>query len=408
VTAVSFSRCVVAAAVLVFTLAASADIVTKWNERALACVAQANEEPQVAARTMAIVHTAIFDAVNSIEARYSPYKVRVTTAPGSSPEAAAVAAAHAALVALYPDQRTALDADYSASLAKIADGSGKDGGIAVGEKAAAGILALRASDGASAPNTYRPVTSPGVYVPATLPLATRWANVTPWVVERSSEFRPAPPPALTSELWARDYNEIKDLGRKKTTLRTPQQTETALFWTIIGPRSWDPIVRQLAAAPGRSLIQNARLFALVEMAAADAYISVFDAKYTFNFWRPITAIRNGDTDGNDATARIPDWEPLVDTPPHPEYPCAHCITSAAVGAVLESEFGTGPVSNLSMTSPTTPGAAHKWTTIRDYTNEVSEARIYGGLHFRNSTVVGQEMGRKIGELAVQRYLTPVR
>jgi hypothetical protein len=357
---------------------------------------------------MAIVHTAMFDAVNSIDARYSPYKVRVTTAPGSSPEAAAVAAAHAALVALYPDQRTALDADYSASLAKIADGSGKDGGIAVGEKAAAGILALRASDGASAPNTYRPVTSPGVYVPATLPLATQWANVTPWVVERSSEFRPAPPPALTSELWARDYNEIKDLGRKKTTLRTPQQTETALFWTIIGPRSWDPIVRQLAAAPGRSLIQNARLFALVEMAAADAYISVFDAKYTFNFWRPITAIRNGDTDGNDATARIPDWEPLVDTPPHPEYPCAHCITSAAVGAVLESEFGTGPVSNLSMTSPTTPGAAHKWTTIKDYTNEVSEARIYGGLHFRNSTVVGQEMGRKIGELAVQRYLTPVR
>jgi len=164
-------------------------------------------------------------------------------------------------------------------------------------------------------------------------------------------------------------------------------------------------VRQLAVTPGRSLIQNARLFALVEMAVADSYIAVFDAKYTFNFWRPITAIRNGDIDGNDATARDPSWEPLVDTPLHPEYPCAHCINSAAARAVLESEFGTGP-NPLTMSSSTAPGAVHKWSTVREYAEEVSAARIYGGLHYRNSTVVGMAMGKKIGELTVQNYLKP--
>jgi hypothetical protein len=164
-------------------------------------------------------------------------------------------------------------------------------------------------------------------------------------------------------------------------------------------------VRQLAAAPGRTLVQNARLFAVVEMAGADAYISVLDAKYAFNFWRPITAIRNGDLDGNDATNRDAGWEPLIDTPLHPEYPCAHCITSAAVRAVLESEFGTGAAS-LSMTSSAVPGVTHKWASIEEWANEVSVARIYGGIHYRNSTVVGKDMGKKIGELAVKNYLKP--
>jgi hypothetical protein len=166
-------------------------------------------------------------------------------------------------------------------------------------------------------------------------------------------------------------------------------------------------VRQLAATPGRTLSENARLFALVETATADAYIAVFDAKYTFNFWRPITAIRNGDIDGNDATVREPDWEPLVDTPLHPEYPCAHCITSAAAAAVLRSEFGVGPIPVVTMTSPTAPGVERKWTTIQEWADEVSDARICGGLHYRNSTVIGKSMGRQIGELAVKRYLQPV-
>jgi hypothetical protein len=156
----------------------------------------------------------------------------------------------------------------------------------------------------------------------------------------------------------------------------------------------------------RSLIENARLFALLEMAVADAYIAVFDAKYTFNFWRPITAIRNGDIDGNDATTRDPDWEPVIDTPPHPEYPCAHCIASATARAVLESEFGTGPHA-LSMRSPTAPGVERHWTSIKDFADEVSSARIYGGIHYRTSTEVAKRMGSQIGELTVQNYLKPV-
>lgn len=400
-------RWLVALVILALPAIAAADVVTEWNQKSLACVTEAKQLPFVAARTMAIVHTAMFDAVNSIEGRYTPYKIKVSAPPGSSSEAAAVAAAHAALVELYPDQKTVLDTAYTASLAQIPDGSGRAAGIVVGEKVAAEILAWRASDRANAPNSYRPSTAPGVYVATSLPIGSQWGSVVPWVMERGSQFRPAAPPLLASQEWARDYNEIKELGGKNSTLRTPDQTEIALFWTITGPASWDPIVQQLASAPGRSLIENARLFALVEMATADAYIAVFDAKYTFNLWRPITAIRNGDMDGNDDTSRDGGWEPLIDTPLHPEYPCAHCITSSAARAVLESEFGAGAI-RLTMTSATVPGVVHKWASIEEYAEEISAARIYGGIHYRTSTTVGQAMGKKIGERAVQNYLKPAR
>ncbi len=395
-------------AILVVPGVAAADVVTEWNERAIASATEARQLAFVATRTMAIVHTAVFDAVNSIDGRYAPYKVKVSAPPGSSPDAAAVAAAHAALVRLFPAQRATLDGAYMASLAKVADGSGKAAGIAVGEQVAAEIIALRASDGADVPNTYRPSTTPGVYVPTTLPVASQWGNVTPWVMQRASQFRPAAPPQLAGPDWARDYNEIKDFDGKKRTLRTAEQTDIGRFWAVTGPASWDPIVRQLAAAPRRSLIENARLFALVEIATADAYIAVFDAKYTFNFWRPITAIRNGDMHGNAAISREPDWEPLIDTPLHPEYPCAHCITSAAAGVVLEAEFGKGSIPVVTMMSPTAPGVVRKWASIKEYVDEVSAARIYGGIHYRTSNVVGQAMGRQIGEMAIQQHLKPIR
>jgi len=352
-----------------------------------------------------MVHVAMFDAINSIEGGYTPYKFKVPASPGSSAEAAGVAAAHAVLGKLFPDQKSVLDSAYAASLAQIPGGSGKTAGIAVGEDVAAKILALRASDGADAPNDYRPSTAPGIYVATTLPIVSRWGNVTPWVMQRGLQFRPSPPPQLTSQQWAQDYNEVKDLGGTKSTSRTADETDIARFWIITGPQISDPIARQLASAPGRSLIQNARLFALLEMAVADAYIAVFDAKYNFNFWRPITAIRNGDIDGNDATTRDPDWEPVIDTPPHPEYPCAHCIASATARAVLESEFGAGPHA-LSMTSPTAPGVERHWTSIKDFADEVSSARIYGGIHYRTSTEVAKRMGTEIGELTVQNYLKP--
>jgi hypothetical protein len=383
-----------------------ADPVIDWNQKADAAILEAKVYPFAGTRVMAIVHTAMFDAINSIEGQYTPYKFKVSAAPGSSSEAAGNAAAHATLVALFPEQKAALDQAYQDFLARISEGAGKTAGIAIGEDVAAKVLASRATDGSDAPNTYRPVTAPGVYITTTLPVGPQWGNVAPWVMDKGSQFHPPSPPALTSREWAADYNEIKELGGKKSTRRTAEQTEMARFWTITGPQSFDPIVRQLAGVPGRTLSQNARLFALVEMAVADSYIAVFEAKYAYNFWRPVTAIRNGDIDGNDATERDAAWEPLVDTPLHPEYPCAHCINSGAARSVLEAEFGTGP-NPLTMTSATAPGVTHKWPNIEAYAEEVSVARIYGGLHYRNSTVVGKAMGKKIGELACQNYLKPV-
>jgi PAP2 superfamily len=403
---VTLALCVIP--MVVIPMVVRADVVMDWNEKALASTTVAKQPTTVATRTMAIVHTAMFDAMNTIEARYSPYQVKVSAPAGSAVDAAGVAAAYTALRTLFPDQTTALDTAYQASLAHIAEGPGKASGVAVGEQVATAILAHRAADGIDAPNIYRPSTAPGVYIPTTLPVASSWGQVTPWVLERGAQFRPEGPPPLTSQEWARDYNETKDLGGKKSTRRTAEQTDIGRFWTVTGPPSWNPVVRQLAAAPGRTAIQNARLFALVAMATADAYIAVFDAKYTFNFWRPVTAIRNGDLDGNDATSREPGWEPLVDTPLHPEYPCAHCITSGAVAAVLEAEFGAGSLPAFTLTSPTTPGVIRTWTRIQEYIHEVAMARIYGGMHYRTSNMVGQAMGRKIGDVAVKNYLKPLR
>jgi hypothetical protein len=381
---------------------AVADAVVEWNEIAVATAAAGRHGASDASRTTALVHAAIFDAVNAIEARYTPYKITFNAPASASAEAAAVAAAYTALARLYPAQKAALDQASATSLARIVADSARSDGIAVGERVATEMVALRASDGATSPNLYRPVTSPGVYVVTALPVSSHWGQVTPWVLERASQFRPGPPPALTSAEWARDCREVAEIGGKKSTARTAEQTDIARFWTVVGPASWDPVLRGVAKAPGRTLLQNARLFALAEMAAADAYIAVFDAKYVYNFWRPITAIRNGDQHG---MTRVEDWEPLVETPMHPEYPCAHCITSAAIAAVLQAEFGPS-FPEVTMTSPTASGIVRRWTSPKAFTDEVSMARIYGGIHYRTSTLVGQQMGRKIGELAVQQYLKP--
>jgi hypothetical protein len=262
----------------------SADVVIEWNEIAIATSTTAKQPPFEASRTMAIVHTAIFDAVNSIEPQYTPYKIKIDAPARSSVEVAAISAAYTTLVALFPDQKHSLDSAYTNSLSKISDnGDSKNNGIAVGQKAAAAILAVRHSDASDAPNLYQPKTTAGVYVPTMLPIGSTWGNVKPWVMQSGSQFRPGPPPDLASQEWTRDFEESKALGGKKSTIRTSEQTEIAKCWTLTGPASWDPIVRQLAASPGRSIVQNARLFALVEIATADAYISVFDAKYACQF-----------------------------------------------------------------------------------------------------------------------------
>jgi hypothetical protein len=226
--------------------------------------------------------------------------------------------------------------------------------------------------------------------------------------ERPAQFRPHPPPALGSERWARDFNEVKALGAKHSKSRTAAQTEIARFWEEVMPPIYHGVVRSVAEMPGRDLTRNALLFAAVTQATNDALIAVFDAKYHYGFWRPVTAIRNGDMDGNDATMRDPSWVPFIDTPMHPEYPCAHCIISGAVSAVLQAEIAEqdGEVPLLRTASRVAGNLARSWKTLDEFTQEVANARIYDGVHYRNSAEIGTAMGKQIGELAVARFFKP--
>jgi hypothetical protein len=395
----------VSALILCATLSAPAcaDVVTDWNARAEAIAVEKRLLPPPNARGMAILHVAMFEAVNAIEGRYAPYRLKLVADRSTSKEAAAAAAAHAVLLALHPDKRVDLDAALTASLAAIADGESRTKGLVLGKTAAAEILAWRAGDKSDAPEAYRPHTAAGVYVPTMVPVSSVYGAVTPWVMENGSQFRPAPPPALDSETWTKDLNEIREMGGRASTKRSAEQTNIGRFWFVTGPQAWNPIVRQLATKKSLDVVDCARVFALVAMATNDAFIAVFDAKYHYNFWRPITAIRSADLTGNPKTPADPSWVPLGDTPMHPEYPCAHCITSAAAGAVLQAVFGN-VIPEVSMTSATAPGVVRTWTQVQDYVREVSAARVYAGFHYRFSAQAAEDMGRRIGELAVASTL----
>ncbi len=375
---------------------AHADVVTDANAKA-AEIASRHPATPISVRMMAIVQVSVFEAANAITGRYPAYRVKVTAAPGASVDAAVAAATRTALLKLMPAQQAAIEADYHAALKSIPDGPSRTNGIAVAEQAAAAILASCANDGAVAPNTYRPHATAGVYVPTTFPAVPHWGKRQPWVLTRGDQFRPGPPPSLTSDTWKRNFDEIKALGGKTSTQRTPEQTAIAQFWEATAPAVYWPVARSVATAPGRDVTDNARLLAVAAMAMDDALIAVFDAKYAYNFWRPVTAIRNAE-----GAARDPGWTPFIDTPMHPEYPCAHCIVSASLGAVLDAEIGAGPAPKLSSASSTAGGAVRTWATVNDFTQEVAVARIYDGVHYRNSTEVGTAMGKKVGELASKR------
>jgi hypothetical protein len=397
----------IACGLLVLPGVACADAVLDWNAVALASVIAAKQLPPDGARTMAMVHIGIFNAVNAVENRYTPYLFTGRADAGTSAEAAVAAAARAILTKLFPNDARPIETAYQASLAKIEDGDSKTSGIELGRQIAAQCLAMRVDDGTGALNRFRMRTSPGVYVSTALPVSPEWATVKPFFMSDSAQFRPGPPPLLSGARWAQDYNEVKDVGAIQSVTRTAEQSDIARFWAITGAPSWNPVVRSLALSHRLSLIDNARLFALVNMAAVDAFIAVFDAKYHYNLWRPITAIRNGDIDDNDATRLDSGWLPLIETPLHPEYPCAHCITAGAIGEVLESQFGKAQVPTITMVSPTAPGLTRAWTRIADYVIEVNQARIWGGVHYRHSTEVGEAMGRQIGALAIKRVLVPI-
>ena len=391
---------VLAVVAMAGALRVHADVVTDANARA-ADIASKHPATPPAVRIMAIVQASVFEAVNSITLRYAPLRAKITAAPGASVDAAVAAATRTSLSKLMPTQQAAIDADYQAALAPLPDGPARASGIAVGEQAAAAILAWRSEDGTTQPDVYRPQATAGVYVPTLLPAVPNWGKRKPWVMASGDQFRPAAPPKLTSETWTRDYNEVKAIGSKTSTHRTAEQTAVAKFWEATAPAVYWPVARSVASIPGRDVTANARLLALAGMAMDDGLIAVFDAKYTYNFWRPITAIRNADLDGNDATERDAGWTPFIDTPMHPEYPCAHCIVSASLGAVLDAEFGGGPMPKLSSASPTAGGAVRTWTSVGDFTREVAEARICDGVHYRNSAEVGTAMGKKIGEVAAK-------
>ena len=391
-----------AASALGATVQARADAVTEWNARAADFTVEARLNPPLAICAMASVQTAVFDATNAITKKY-PGSASLDAAPGASLDAAVAAVNRAVLVKFAPAAQASIERAYQTAIAAIPDGAAKSAGIDVGERAAAAVLAMRAGDLSPPPDQYRPVTAAGTYVPTVTPVGAPWPQRKPWLMSSPSQFRPGPPPALTSATWARDYNEIKAVGGRNSTTRTAEQTTIAKFWEATHPPVYHSLVRSVADRPGREVTQNARLLAAVAQAQDDAIIAVMDAKYNYMFWRPVTAIRNGDIDGNDATERDPSWTPLIDTPMHPEYPCAHCISAASIGALLKAELGNAAPGTLTSTNYLPGIAPRSWTSIDAVIIEVSNARIYDGVHYRTSTEVGTAMGRQIGELAATKF-----
>jgi hypothetical protein len=316
-------------------------------------------------------------------------------------------------VALFPAQAADLDGEYATSLAAIHDDSAKVNGIAVGQQAANAILIKRAEDGRDATVIYTPGSGPGVWVPTPpaflAALAPETPFVQPFALKSASQFRPEPPVSLTSEEWARDYNEIKALGPAVGSIRTPGQTDIARFWSDNPPLQWNRAWRALSVAKGLGLADNARYFAMLATASADALIACWDAKFFYNFWRPVTAIRAGDTDGNSETAPDPAWIGLVITPNHPEYPAAHGCFSGASTETLSYLFGTDEV-GFSMDS-TVAGVVNPIRTydrLSDALQEVHDARIYGGMHYRNSTRIGANMGKQVSRFTTRHFFRPAK
>src|SRR5262245_4387997 len=306
----------IAVLMVVGACTARADVVTDWNATTNALVANdVGNNPRL--RTLAMVHVAMSDAINTVQNRYSRVVATLPAVPDASADAAAATAARAILIQIYPEQKARIEEAYAASLKAIPEGPAKTAAIKLGVQVAAAVQADRANDGTNEPDTYRPHTTPGAYVPTALPLWEQYARAKPWVLKSADQFRPGPPPALSSTEWARDYNDVTSLGGTKSTTRAPAQTEAVLFWGNVnfGP-AWQTAARELASKKEMPLADCARLFALLNMSLANAYIVNWDAKYHYKLWRPVTAIRNGDQDGNDATERDAGWTSFNPTPMH--------------------------------------------------------------------------------------------
>ena len=435
---------VIAAAVMVAPASASPparpNAVTVWNANAgkaalAACIAPV-DNPLNESRMYAMTHVAIHDALNAIRRRSEPYAYDARAKRGSSPDAAVAAAARDVLVPVLgqlqaPFPQACIDAgvasvesDYAAALDAIPDGPRKDRGVAVGQAAADAVLALRANDGADTmllDFAFPQGDDPGewIFTPGVpFAFAPGWAEVTPFVLDDASQFRPGPPYALTSPQYAADLNEVKALGGDGVTTpsaRTTDETEIALFWWESSPLQWNRIARTLATSQRLDRWESARLFGLLNMALADGYVSSFDTKYHYLYWRPVSAIRAADDDGNPATSGDPTWTPLVTTPPIPDYDSAHSVEGGAATKVFQRFFGTDHIafSTCSLTLPAgdrcndAAPVSRSYASFSEAAEENGVSRILIGFHFRKAVREGIEHGRQIGRLAANRFLRPV-
>jgi len=385
---------------------ASADVVTDWNNAALDAIRADRTAPPIASRSLAIAHVAIYDAVNGIARTHEPYLVPSAVPASASREAAATAAAHQTLVSLFPNHTSTFDALHAAILAGIPNGPQKTNGITWGEFVASQILAARANDGSNAIVQPPGGSGPGVWIPtppAFLPyLLPQWGFVAPFGMSSSSQFRPPGPPSLDSQQYAADYEEVKQLGAAVGSTRTEDQTEIALFWadgagTETPPGHWNSIAQILAGAHGNTLEENARMFALANIAMADAAICAWDAKYTFHFWRPVTAIAFAEPQLN--------WMSFIITPPFPDYVSGHSTFSGAAATVIPLFYGTEDLP-FTTGSDFLPGVYRSFSTCLEAADEAAVSRLYGGIHFRTANEDGLQAGISIGQWTFSYYLQP--
>jgi PAP2 superfamily len=389
--------------------AGGADIVTSWNEKAIEILPKMGKQGPFNLRGLAMMHAAMFDAVNSINRKYGVFKVDVPAPKDASAETAAASAARRILLELVPAERDAIDAVFRTTVADIPESDAKNRGAALGEDVAVKIVLSRAGDQADKSVAYvPPPPGPGAYIPTSSNpmIAPQWGKVTTWTMASGDQFRPGPPPTLDSAQWKHDFGETMNLGRKDSTQRTDEQTLIAKFHGPAEFPLWNAAARGVVSEKKLDLAATARLFALLNFAMADAQIAVYDAKYHYNFWRPVTAIHAGSA----GVAAAASWEPLISTPMHPEYPCAHCTLGGAARAVLEAEFGTAAAFSVSTDANRRdyPGVTivRHYRSFAAFAEEEAFARVLGGIHYHNSLIVGAELGRKIGQQAVANMMRP--
>jgi hypothetical protein len=392
---------------------AQADVVLDWNAIAVNTAVANKQNPFAQARSVAIVQLAVFESVNAITGEYHPYLGTIVAPPGASPDAAAIQAAYRVLSTYFPSPST-LDAERANSLASIPDGQAKIDGIATGEAAALAMIALRANDG-STPAQFKipgpPVTGEWQATPScpivngiAVGIAFQWQNVTPFGIPRASEFLLDPPPALASHEYAKTYNEVMTVGSIDSTERPQDRANVALFYAASSPTQvFNQAVQQVAQQQGRSLSENARALALVNMAMNDSLVASFLNKYHYNFWRPETAIHAGDTDSNPKTHPDTSFVPFIATPCFPSYPSNHGSAANGAAAILRRIYGEGG-HYITLSNPAVPNIVLQYMTFEQITDDISDARVYGGIHFRTDQVAGENLGKAIGRAVYKHNL----